>query len=325
VLVFGVPASPMAQPWPVVGGNTISTLVGIACVHWIGEPELATAVAVGAAIALMFALRCLHPAGAASALVAVLTGVSDPTFALYPVMANSILLVAAAIVYNNATGRAYPHMQLPSAEAATREDEGKASGADLDAVIARYNQVLDISRDDLQALLEDAQLHAYQRKLADIRCDDIMSRKLITVDPGTPLHRAWTLFREHHIKALPIVDAAGDLAGIVTPADFLRAAEIDRSDAFDVRLRKLRDWTGGVSTGNQQVVDQIMTRHVCVANADQPLSTLIPLFGGSGHHHIPIVDIGNHLVGIITQSDVMAALSRLDSTADSQSVTKVEH
>lgn len=30
VLVFGVPGSPMAQPWPLVAGNTVSALVGIA-------------------------------------------------------------------------------------------------------------------------------------------------------------------------------------------------------------------------------------------------------------------------------------------------------
>lgn len=31
VLVFAVPASPLAQPWPVIGGNTASALVGLAC------------------------------------------------------------------------------------------------------------------------------------------------------------------------------------------------------------------------------------------------------------------------------------------------------
>ena len=29
VLLFAVPASPLAQPWPIVGGNTISALVGV--------------------------------------------------------------------------------------------------------------------------------------------------------------------------------------------------------------------------------------------------------------------------------------------------------
>ena len=34
VLVFTAPASPLAQPWPVVGGNTLSALVGVACAHF---------------------------------------------------------------------------------------------------------------------------------------------------------------------------------------------------------------------------------------------------------------------------------------------------
>ena len=33
VLVFAVPSSPLAQPWAVLGGNTVSALIGIACVH----------------------------------------------------------------------------------------------------------------------------------------------------------------------------------------------------------------------------------------------------------------------------------------------------
>lgn len=65
VLVFGVPASPLAQPWAVVGGNTLSAMVGIACANWIGDPAVAGAVAVSLAIALMFSLRCLHPPGGA--------------------------------------------------------------------------------------------------------------------------------------------------------------------------------------------------------------------------------------------------------------------
>ena len=45
VLVFGVPASPMAQPWAVVGGDTLSALVGSAATPaflWLfGLPQLA--------------------------------------------------------------------------------------------------------------------------------------------------------------------------------------------------------------------------------------------------------------------------------------------
>src|SRR5690349_17555373 len=36
VLVFGLPASPLAQTWPAIVGNTVSTLVGVACLHLLG-------------------------------------------------------------------------------------------------------------------------------------------------------------------------------------------------------------------------------------------------------------------------------------------------
>ena len=295
--------------------STVSALVGIACARWAGGPELAAALAVGAAVAAMFALRCLHPPGGATALLMVLTGVTAPSFALYPVLVNSVLLVAAGMAYNGATRRAYPHMQLPRLAGTARDDEADAVDADLDAVLARYNQVLDISRDDLKALLQDTQLRGYQRKLANLRCSDIMSRQLITVHASTPLQQAWAQFREHRIKALPVVDAAGGVVGIVTPADFMRAAEAGDDHDLDDRLRKLRGWAGGaVSSG--EVVGEIMTRKVRVASVGRHLAELIPLFGSTGHHHIPIVDAAGRLVGIVTQSDVVAALSRPDTASD---------
>lgn len=318
VLVFGVPASPLAQPWAVVGGNTLSALVGVACVHLVGAPEAAAALAVGAAIGAMFALRCLHPPGGASALLVALGGISDPQFALYPVLVNSLLLVGAGIAYNHATRRPYPHMQLPAAPAAARDDEADAIDADLDAVLARYNQVLDISRDDLKALLQDTQLRAYQRKLADLRCSDIMSRQPITVSHGTPLTQAWALLREHRIKALPVVDAGGGIVGIVTPADFMRAAEAQSGggdDALQKRMRALRGWATGTAAGPGATIGQVMTRRVRVASVDRHLAELVPLFGSTGHHHIPIVDERDRLVGIVTQSDVVAALARPDLAA----------
>jgi CBS domain-containing membrane protein len=290
VLVFAVPTSPLAQPWAVVGGNTASALVGVLVVRWLGPSDLAAGLAVGAAIALMFALRCLHPPGGAAALM----GVHDPRFAFDPVLLNALLLTLAGVAYNRATGRNYPHRQVaPAAAGAARDDAAADIDADLDAVLARHNQVLDISRADLKALLAETQLSGYQRKLANLRCGDIMSRRLVTVGLRTPLQQAKGLFRQHKIKALPVVDAANHVIGIVTPADFMRAAE-----------------AGATLPAQPQVVGEIMTRQVRVASLHRYLAELIPLFSSTGHHHIPIIDGDDKLVGIVTQSDVVAALSR---------------
>lgn len=312
VLVFAVPGSPMAQPWAVVGGNTVSALVGIAVVHGthlLGLPELADGIAVATAIALMLALRCLHPPGGATALMMALGGISNPAFAFYPVMLNSVLLVTAGIVYNNATRRSYPHTQLTPASGVL-SGKTRQLDADLDAMLARYNQVLDVSRDDLQALLAETQLRAYDRKLAEVRCADIMSRDLVTVEFGTTLQEAWALLRGRAIKALPVVDSSFRIAGIITLADFMRAAELDVYDGFDDKLRKLLRSTRSAYSSKPKVVGQIMTRNVRVAGMQRHLVDLVPLFGSTGHHHIPIIGEGERLVGMITQSDLVTALGR---------------
>ncbi len=312
VLVFALPASPMAQPWAVVGGNTLSALVGIVGVqgaHFLGAPQLAAGLAVATAIALMLTLRCLHPPGGATALLMVLGGIGDPAFAVYPVMLNSLLLVLAGIVYNNATRRPYPHMQLSPVRGPASSQE-QLLDADLDAVLAHYNQVLDVSRDDLKALLAETRLRAYDRKLAEVRCADIMSRKLITVTFDTPLREAWALLRTHRIRALPVVDSSFGVVGIITLADFLRAADLDAYEGFDGKLRKLIRATRRIYSKTPEVVGQVMTRNVQVAGMQQHLVDLVPLFGTTGHHHIPIIDEEERLVGIITQSNLVAALGR---------------
>lgn len=308
VLVFGVPSSPLAQPWSVLAGNTLSALVGIACLRWLGPSEWAAALAVALAIGLMFAARCLHPPGGAAALLMVMAGEHDWAFAFYPVMVNSAMLVAAGMAYNSLTGRRYPHaQQVSSAPGAVEPRFGQA---DLEAALEHYNQVLAMPRDDLQDLMHEAELNAHRRRLGGLRCADVMSRELKTAEFGTPLQEAWALLRQHRIKALPVVDRARRVIGIVTVADFMRAAEMERHEGLADRLRRLLTPTPATHSDKPEVVGQIMTRQVRVASAERPLAELVPLFAEHGHHHIPIVGAEARLVGILTQSDLVAAMAR---------------
>jgi CBS domain-containing membrane protein len=308
VLVFAVPASPLAQPWAVVGGNTLSALVGAACAMLIGDPAWAGAAAVAAAIALMFALRCLHPPGGATALLTAL-GATGFQFALSPMLVNSLLLVMTGVAYNSLTGRRYPHAQRqPSATPAP--NGSRFSAADLDAALAHYNQVLDVSRDDLEALLQHAEAAAYARRFGALRCRDIMSPAPLSVQFGTSLQDAWSMMRERKVKALPVVDRAQRIVGIVTVADFMRHADIGRHDGIGERLRSLVRRSSMSHDDKPDAVGQIMTREVRVASEGRMVSELVPLFSEGGHHHIPIIDAERRLVGIITQSDLMRALHR---------------
>ncbi|OYY21086.1 MAG: HPP family protein [Polynucleobacter sp. 24-46-87] len=109
LLVFALPGSPMAQPWAVIAGNTLSALVGIAIIHVVQEPLLALPLAASLSILGMFILRCLHPPAAAVALIVVLGHVMHFRYAFFPVMIDSVLLVLAGAVYSNLTGKPYPN------------------------------------------------------------------------------------------------------------------------------------------------------------------------------------------------------------------------
>ena len=313
VLVFAVPSSPLAQPWSVVMGNVVSALVGVACVAVLGQSAWAGAAAVGLAVAAMFSLRCLNPPGGATALLMVLGHITSFQFVLFPVLLNMLLLVAVGAVYNNLTGRRYPHAM---AAATVRQAPGtvaqsRFSAADLDAAMAHYNQVLDVDRIDLTELLHQAELAAYERNLGTLRSADIMSVKPITADFAMPLDEAWQLMRDRNIKALPVVDKARHIVGIVTLADFMRQAGLDAREGIGKRLRALVQRDGSEQSDKPEVVGQIMTRKVRVAGKHGLVIDLVPLFSESGHHHIPIIDDDKHLVGIITQSDLVSALYRV--------------
>jgi CBS domain-containing membrane protein len=306
VLVFGVPASPMAQPWAVVGGNTISALAGILCVHFIPDVHVAAALAVSLAIGAMFVLGCLHPPGGASALLMVLTQTHDPSAVLFPVLFNAVALTAAGVLYNTLTGRAYPHSLMPAPQ--TAAPASRFSQADLDFALARFNQVLNVSRDDLGQLLNFAESAAYDRNLNELTCEDIMSREPISAEYGTSLEEAWTLMRVRKVKALPVIDPARRVIGIITTADFMRHANLEKHDGIRERVRALVRSQGTTHSDKPEAVGQIMTRQVRVASDTQRVTDLVTLFSTEGHHHIPVIDGNQKLVGIITQSDLVRAL-----------------
>lgn len=318
VLLFAVPASPLAQPWSIIGGNLIAGLVGVSCAKLIGEPLIAAPVAAAAAIGAMFMARCLHPPSGAVALTAVLGGPAvhamGYNFVLTPVMLNSVLILGAALFFNNATGRRYPHRV--QTEPAENHDTSNAApttrlgitSEDLDAALARYNQVLDISREDLQAILLDTEMRSHQRRFGITRCSEVMSRDVVRVLYGTPLQEAWEALHEHRLTALPVVGRGNHVVGIVTKADFIKHARADSYKGLGGALKRLLEPIRHTHSIKPEVVGQIMHKDVRTVRHDQPVVELVPLMSDAGLHSLPVVDDDGRLVGIMTQSDMIATL-----------------
>ena len=162
VLLFAIPASPMAQPWPVVGGSMISAAIGVTAAQTIGTMPLAAGVAVAIAVLVMSMLRCLHAPGGAAALIAVVGGPAVTAegyyFVLVPIGLNAAILVAVAWGFHRLSGHSYPHRPPPpvtSPQGLMRED--------VDSALAELGETFDISHEDLDLLLQRAAAHADER------------------------------------------------------------------------------------------------------------------------------------------------------------------
>jgi CBS domain-containing membrane protein len=293
VLLFAVPSSPLAQPWSIIGGNTISALMGIVAAYLIHDPIIAIGVGVSLAIGAMSFTRCLHPPGGAAALTAVLGGPVVAgwgfLFPFVPVALNSCILVGLGLLFHKLSRRNYPHVaprpaenthqtiDLPSSERVGFREE------DVDAALEALDETFDIDRADLSRLLQQVELQATLRSHGTISCADIMSRDVIAVGDDVEPDHARHLLLKHNIRTLPVKDRAGRLIGTVG-------------------LRELSESTGTIA--------RAISKPAVAAVSDAALS-LLPVLTDGRTHAVIVVDADNRILGLISQTDLLSAVARL--------------
>jgi len=294
VLVFGVPASPLAQPWSVVGGNTIAALIGVGVALSVGDPVAAGAVAVALTIVVTSLLGCLHPPAGAVALTAVIGGpliaAQGFRFALVPVALNSGLLVLLGVVFNSLMGRSYPHVPvLPDTVHHTADAPPEFrlgfSAQDITKALERRGSVLDVERDDILALFREVEEAAHQRLRGIIRCADIMSRDLVTVGPDDAAAVALERLHAHGLRVLPVVDETGH---VLTAVDLATVTHAPLSMS----------------------VRHLPPVHFELVSQASGIEELLPRLSQGHVQEALIVDDDARLVGVVTQTDLLAVLGR---------------
>lgn len=317
VILLALSHSPLAQPWPVIGSYLCATLAGLACALLIPQPQLAAAVAVAACVWFMARLNCIHPPAGALALLLVLdqkalTAALSHTLAL--VALNVALLLAAALLVNNLVlRRPYPYRPQPAARSrhgtqdAPPIQRSSLDHADLAHAVRTLDIFVDVREDELVELYNLAVEHAFGRHLG-LTCGDIMSRDIVSAEFSTELEQAWQQLRQHKIKAMPVVDGFNHLIGIVTVADFLRQVDDTTAAGLAVSLQGLLRRTPGMTSEKAEVVGQIMSSEVHAVRADTPVADLVSHLSDKSLHHIPVLDDSRRVLGMVTQSDLIAAL-----------------
>lgn len=314
VILYALPHSPLGHPWAVLAGSLLAATIGLLCAAAIPLPLAAGLVAVPVAIFTMARLRCLHPPAGAQALLFAMSGHEllhkGVLAALAPLAANLTALLLGALIFNNLIqGRRYGFLAAATKQRTADPSPLRRSGLtdeDLQHALTRLDSYLDISEADLVAVFDAATAHAFQRSSA-LTCGDIMSRDVRTVELDTGLEEAWGILARHDIKALPVVDRARRVVGVVTRRDFLHRVEAGDAAGLGERLKTLLR-ARRPKLLPPSIVGDIMVAQVFVAREDTPVMELVNVLCHGGKHHIPIVDARRRLAGMLTQSDLLAAL-----------------
>jgi CBS domain-containing membrane protein len=320
VILFIIPNSPLAQPWSLVGGQLVSAVIGVACAQVFTHTAFASACAVGGSVLVMLLFRCLHPPGAATALTPIMAG--DPItalgygFVLMPVGLNVAIMLFMAIVINRWVLR-YEYPTVPHQTDDKKHQHSTLiqpsqrigiSEQDLEQALGKMDMFMDVSTGDLSKLLTDAQMQSFKRYRGNITCADIMVKNILTVEYGTEVEEAWKIMHSEKLKAMPVIDRARRVIGIITWNDFFKFIKVGANETFPEKFRAFIRRTPDVSANKPESVGHIMSASVSVLPENTHIADLIPLMSNQGYRQIPIVNNENRLVGMVYQANLIAAL-----------------
>lgn len=182
--------------------------------------------------------------------------------------------------------------------------------ADFQQALKSMDTYMDITVDDLMTLSQRAEQFANRRASEAVHVSHVMSQPVSTVHPQTPLSEAAHLMVTQRISGLPVVDDAGQLVGIITEADFLRALGVPAHQPHHNLWQTLESLFSHLAHhGEPETPDDPVTAHmvknvVCV-HPDQDLHAVIEVMKRNSVKRLVVCDQDRRVVGMVTRSDLV--------------------
>lgn len=147
-----------------------------------------------------------------------------------------------------------------------------------------------------------------------ITAKDIMTEKVITVRPETPLEEFARILIENRISGAPVVDKDGNLVGIITENDLINQNKrlhiptvIRLFDAF-IMLESPGKIKDEIKRITATTVWDICTKEVVTVSEDTPLQEIATIMSEKKIHLLPVMR-DKRIVGIIGKADIIKAMA----------------
>jgi CBS domain-containing protein len=138
----------------------------------------------------------------------------------------------------------------------------------------------------------------------------VLVRELMATDPArvqatSPLMAAVRVLADRGVSALPVVDDEGRVVGILSEADVLRLQITEDPRAHLAGIPDPPPWP--------RTVETVMTPEPVCALVGSDVSTVAMMMADTGWKSLPVVDDHDRLVGMVSRSEVIRALSTSDT------------
>lgn len=186
-------------------------------------------------------------------------------------------------------------------------DQCAIADEDIHAAMKKIPGYLDITAADFKELYTYSYRHALDRIINSVRAGDLMTKNVVTADLATPLHEVADRMAAAGITGLPVLDAAGKVAGIISERDFLQHMGAAGASFMSIVAACLRGKGCAAVSIRKGTAADIMSSPVITVRENANLAEVTAILTGRGINRVPVLGQGEKLLGILTRNDLVRA------------------
>lgn len=161
---------------------------------------------------------------------------------------------------------------------------------------------------------------------------DLMTTQVVTVGPDAKVSEVADILHNNRFSGVPVVNAEGTTVGLITEKELFSADSKLYLPAYVKILQETQFVIGGhkelpyvAEQLTRTRAADIMNRDVYFARQELTAEQLAEAFALNDQNPIPVTDVSNKLVGIVSRSDLIKLLAPQQPTGHGEYVSKVEH
>ena len=180
------------------------------------------------------------------------------------------------------------------------------SDKDIYEAMSEIPGYLDITPGDFKEVYLKAYQHALQRLARSVKVAKVMTTDVASVVRHTPIRQVAELMAHEKVSGVPVLEADGTVAGVISERDFLSTMGGGEFGTFmDVIADCLKGGQCLAAPMRTQFAEDIMSTPAVTVSPETPLMEVANIMARRSINRVPVVDSAGKLVGIASRADVV--------------------